>query len=93
MTLREFNQQIKGYDRSIKRIEKRMAALYIKLDRIPEAEESNTSSKKKSKKKKGKMINKKRRKKLRNLKGKGKTKTENALTNKGKKEGQREFKE
>jgi hypothetical protein len=26
MTLREFNQQIKGYDRSIKRIEKRMAA-------------------------------------------------------------------
>ena len=93
MTLREFNQQIKEYDRSIKRIEKRMAALYIKLDRIPEAEESNTSSKKKSKKKKGKMINKKRRKKLRNLKGKGKTKTENALTNKGKKEGQREFKE
>lgn len=26
MTLREFNQQIKGYDRSIKRIEKRIAA-------------------------------------------------------------------
>jgi uncharacterized coiled-coil protein SlyX len=85
MTLREFNHQIKEYDRSIKRIEKRMAALYVKLDRIPEAEESNTSSKKKSKKKKGKTINKKGKKKIKKLKGKGKTKTANALTNKGKK--------
>lgn len=92
-TLRSFNQQIKEYDRSIKRIEKRMAALYVKLDRIPETEESNTSSKKKSKKKKGKMINKKGKKKIKKLKRKGKTKLTKALTNAGKKKGRRKFKE
>ena len=53
MTLKEFNQKIKDNDRSIKRIEENMAALYDKLDRTPEVVEgSKTSSKKKLKKKK-----------------------------------------
>ena len=51
MTLKEFNQKIDDNDNSIKRIEESMAALYDKLDRTPQAEESITSSKKKLKKK------------------------------------------
>ena len=55
MTLKEFNQKIDDNDNSIKRIEESMAALYDKLDRTPQAEESITSSKKKLKKKERKL--------------------------------------
>ena len=56
MTLKEFNQKIKDNDKSIKRIEESMAALYDKLDRTPEVVEgSETSSKKKLKKKEKKL--------------------------------------
>ena len=55
MTLKEFNQKIDDNDNSIKRIEESMAALYDKLDRMPQAEESITSSKKKLKKKERKL--------------------------------------
>src|SRR5688500_20375797 len=51
LALKEFNQKIADNDNSIKRIEESMAALYDKLDRPPQAEESITSSKKKLKKK------------------------------------------
>ena len=61
MTLKEFNQKIDDNDNSIKRIEESMAALYDKLDRTPQAEESITSSKKKSKKKERKLDKKGRR--------------------------------
>ena len=56
MTLKEFNQKIKENDSSIKRIEESMAALYDKLDRTAETEESKTSSKKKARKKKEKKL-------------------------------------
>jgi uncharacterized coiled-coil protein SlyX len=59
MTLKEFNQKLRDNDRSIKRIEENMAALYDKLERTPEIEESKVSSKKKSKKKKEKKLDKK----------------------------------
>lgn len=55
MTLKEFNQKIDDNDNSIKRIEESMAALYDKLDRTPQAEESTTSSKKELKKKERKL--------------------------------------
>ena len=93
-TLKEFNQKINENDRSIKRIEESMAALYYKLDRTPEAEESKTSSKKKSKKKKGRKLDKKGKKGKRldkkngkKLKGKGKTKASENFDKRRKKEG------
>ena len=70
MTLKEFNQKIDDNDNSIKRIEESMAALYDKLDRTPQAEESTTSSKKKLKKKERKLD--KKGKKERKLDKKGK---------------------
>jgi uncharacterized coiled-coil protein SlyX len=90
MTLKEFNQKIDDNDNSIKRIEESMAALYDKLDRTPQAEESITSSKKKLKKKerkldkKGKKEMDKKGKKERKLDKKGKK--ERKLDKKGKKE-------
>ena len=82
MTLKEFNQKIDDNDNSIKRIEESMAALYDKLDRTPQAEESITSSKKKLKKKERKLD--KKGKKERKLDKKGKK--ERKLDKKGKKE-------
>jgi len=82
MTLKEFNQKIDDNDNSIKRIEESMAALYDKLDRTPQAEESTTSSKKKLKKKERKLG--KKGKKERKLGKKGKK--ERKLGKKGKKE-------
>jgi hypothetical protein len=70
MTLKEFNQKIDDNDNSIKRIEESMAALYDKLDRTPQADESITSSKKKLKKKERKLD--KKGKKERKLDKKGK---------------------
>ena len=82
MTLKEFNQKIKDNDKSIKRIEESMAALYDKLDRTPEVVEgSKTSSKKKLKKKKLDKKGKKEKK----LDKKGKK--EKKLDKKGKKQG------
>ena len=84
MTLKEFNQKIKDNDRSIKRIEESMAALYDKLDRTPEVVEgSGTSSKKKLKKKKLDKKGKKEKK----LDKKGKK--EKKLDKKGKKQGKK----
>jgi hypothetical protein len=82
LTLKEFNQKIDDNDNSIKRIEESMAALYDKLDRTPQAEESITSSKKKLKKKERKLD--KKGKKERKLDKKGKK--ERKLDKKGKKE-------
>ena len=78
LTLKEFNQKIDDNDNSIKRIEESMAALYDKLDRTPQAEESITSSKKKLKKK------------VRKLDKKGKK--ERKLDKKGKKAGRKNTK-
>jgi uncharacterized coiled-coil protein SlyX len=78
MTLKEFNQKIDDNDNSIKRIEESMAALYDKLDRPPQAEESITSSKKKLKKKEKKLDKK--------------GKKEKKLDKKGKKEGRKNTK-
>ena len=84
MTLKEFNQKIKDNDRSIKRIEESMAALYDKLDRTPEVVEgSETSSKKKLKRKKLDKKGKKEKK----LDKKGKK--EKKLDKKGKKQGRK----
>ncbi len=85
MTLKEFNQKIDDNDNSIKRIEESMAALYDKLDRTPQAEESTTSSKKKLKKKERKLD--KKGKKERKLDKKGKK--ERKLDKKGKKAGRK----
>jgi hypothetical protein len=74
MTLKEFTQKLRDNDRSIKRIEESMAALYDKLERTPEMEESKVSSKKKSKKKKEKKLDKKG-KKEKKLDKKGKKKS------------------
>jgi len=93
MTLKEFNQKIADNDNSIKRIEESMAALYDKLDRPPQAEESITSSKKKLKKKERKLD--KKGKKERKLDKKGKkegrknTKLTKAITSSEKKKTQR----
>ncbi|MGI0043717.1 MAG: hypothetical protein ACRD47_08400 [Nitrososphaeraceae archaeon] len=78
LTLNEFNQKIDDNDNSIKRIEESMAALYDKLDRPPQAEESITSSKKKLKKKEKKLDKK--------------GKKEKKLDKKGKKEGRKNTK-
>ena len=84
MTLKEFNQKIDDNDRSIKRIEESMAALYDKLDRTPEVVEgSETSSKKKLKRKKLDKKGKKEKK----LDKKGKK--EKKLDKKGKKQGRK----
>jgi uncharacterized coiled-coil protein SlyX len=86
MTLKEFNQKIKDNDRSIKRIEESMAALYDKLDRTPEVVEgSETSSKKKLKKKEKKL--EKKGKKEKKLEKKGKK--EKKLEKEGKKQGKK----
>jgi hypothetical protein len=82
MTLKEFTQKLRDNDRSIKRIEESMAALYDKLERTPEMEESKASSKKKSKKGKEKKLDKKG-KKEKKLDKKGKK--EKKLDKKGKK--------
>jgi uncharacterized coiled-coil protein SlyX len=93
LTLKEFNQKIADNDNSIKRIEESMAALYDKLDRPPQAEESITSSKKKLKKKERKLD--KKGKKERKLDKKGKkegrknTKLTKAITSSEKKKTQR----
>ena len=99
MTLKEFNQKIKENDRSIRRIEESMAALYDQLDRTSKTEESEASSNKKSKKKKEKKLgkkgkkekklDKKGKKKGKKLKGKKKTNSTKPLTNAGKKKGPR----
>jgi hypothetical protein len=93
MTLKEFNQKIDDNDNSIKRIEESMAALYDKLDRTTQAEESITSSKKKLKKKERKLD--KKGKKERKLDKKGKkagrknTKMTKAIANSEKKKTRR----
>ncbi len=79
MALKEFTQKLETNDRSIKRIEESMAALYDKLERTPKTEELKVSSKKKSNKKKGKKLDKKGKK----LDKKGKK--EKKLDKKGKK--------
>ena len=78
MTLKEFTQKLRDNDRSIKRIEESMAALYDKLERTPEMEESKVS-KKKSKKKK-KKLEKRGKKKSRKTRSGGKTKSAKAIT-------------
>jgi uncharacterized coiled-coil protein SlyX len=94
MTLKEFNQKIKDNDRAIKRIEENIAALYNKLDKTPQVDESKISSKRKLKKKekldkKGKKEKKldKKGKKEKKLDKKGKK--EKKLDKKGKKEGKK----
>ena len=83
MTLKEFTQKLRDNDRSIKRIEESMAALYDKLERTPEMAKSKDSTKKKSKKgKKEKKLDKKG-KKEKKLDKKGKK--EKKLDKKGKK--------
>jgi hypothetical protein len=74
MALKEFTQKLETNDRSIKRIEESMAALYDKLERTPKTEELKVSSKKKSNKKKGKKLDKKG-KKEKKLDKKGKKKS------------------
>jgi len=75
MTLKEFTQKLRDNDRSIKRIEESMAALYDKLERTPEMAKSKDSTKKKSKKgKKEKKLDKKG-KKEKKLDKKGKKKS------------------
>jgi hypothetical protein len=86
MTLKEFNQKIKDNDRSIKRIEESMAALYDKLDRTPEVVEGSETSLKKKVKKKEKKLDKKG-KKEKKLDKKGKK--EKKLDKKGKKQGKK----
>ncbi len=82
MTLKEFTQKLRDNDRSIKRIEESMAALYDKLERTPEMEKSKVSSKKKSKKKKEKKLDKKGKKEK-------KEKKEKKLDKKGKKKSRK----
>jgi hypothetical protein len=99
MTLKEFTQKLRDNDRSIKRIEESMAALYDKLERTPEMEESKVSSKKKSKKKKEKKLDKKgkkekkldkkRKKKSRKTSSGEKTKSTKAIKNTEKKNTRR----
>ena len=86
ITLKEFNQKINDNDRSIKRIEESMAALYDKLDRTPEVQESKTSSNKKLKKKE-KKLEKKDKKVSKKLEKKGKKKKK--LDKKDKKVGRK----
>jgi hypothetical protein len=86
MTLKEFNQKIKDNDRSIKRIEENMAALYDKLDRTPEVVEGTKTSSKKKLKKKEKKLEKKG-KKEKKLEKKGKK--EKKLEKKGKKQAKK----
>jgi hypothetical protein len=81
ITLKEFDEKLKDNDRSIKRIEESMAALYNKLDRMIQVEESKVQSNKRSKKdtkldKKGKKDTKldKKAKKEKKLDKKGKKK-------------------
>jgi len=85
MTLKEFNQKIKDNDRSIKRIEENMAALYDKLDRTPEVVEGTKTSSKKKLKKKKKL--EKKGKKEKKLEKKGKK--EKKLEKKGKKQAKK----
>jgi len=98
LTLKEFNQKIDDNDNSIKRIEESMAALYDKLDRTPQAEESITSSKKKLKKKERKLDKKGKKERKLDKKGKKerkldkKGKKERKLDKKGKKEGRKNTK-
>ena len=88
MTLKEFTQKLRDNDRSIKRIEESMAALYDKLERTPEMEESKVSKKKSKKKKKklekrgkkGKKLEKRGKKKSRKTRSGGKTKSAKAIT-------------
>ena len=97
MTLKEFNQKIKDNDRSIKRIEENMAALYDKLDRTPEVVEgSKTSSKKKLKKKKlgkkgkkEKKLGKKGKKQAKKMKGRENANSAKATTRSEKKKTRR----
>ena len=83
MTLKEFNQKIDDNDNSIKRIEESMAALYDKLDRTPQAEESITTSKKKLKKKERKLDRKGKKE------GRKNTKLTKAITSSEKKKTRR----
>jgi uncharacterized coiled-coil protein SlyX len=85
MTLKEFNQKIKDNDRSIKRIEESMAALYDKLDRTPEVVEGSETSSKKKLKKKEKLDKKGKKEKKLDKKGK----KEKKLDKKGKKQGRK----
>jgi uncharacterized coiled-coil protein SlyX len=95
MTLKEFNQKIKDNDRSIKRIEESMAALYDKLDRTPEVVEGSETSSKKKLKKKEKLDKKGKKEKKLDKKGKKekkldkKGKKEKKLDKKGKKQGRK----
>ena len=83
LALKEFNQKIADNDNSIKRIEESMAALYDKLDRPPQAEESMNSSKKKLKKKERKLDKKGKKE------GRKNTKSTKAITNSEKKKTRR----
>src|SRR5687768_9281480 len=80
LTLKEFNQKIADNDNSIKRIEESMAALYDKLDRPPQAEESMNSSKKKLKKKERKLDKKGKKERKLDKKGKKEGRKNNKLT-------------
>jgi uncharacterized coiled-coil protein SlyX len=86
MTLKEFNQKIKDNDRSIKRIEESMAALYDRLERTPDVMEGSETSTKKRLKKKEKKIDKKG-KKEKKIDKKGKK--EKKIDKKGKKQGKK----
>lgn len=87
ITLKEFDEKLKDNDRSIKRIEESMAALYDKLDRTIQAEESKVQSNRRSKKdtkldkkaKKEKKLDKKGKKKGK-VKANKKTKSAKAIT-------------
>jgi hypothetical protein len=92
ITLKEFDEKLKDNDRSIKRIEESMAALYNKLDRTIQVEESKVQSNRRSKKdtkldkksKKEKKLDKKSKKEKKLDK---KSKKEKKLDKKGKKKG------
>jgi hypothetical protein len=92
VTLKEFDEKLKDNDRSIKRIEESMTALYDKLDRTIQVEESKVQSNRRSKKdtkldkksKKEKKLDKKSKKEKKLDK---KSKKEKKLDKKGKKKG------
>jgi uncharacterized coiled-coil protein SlyX len=89
MTLKEFNQKIKDNDRSIKRIEENMAALYDKLDRTPEVVEGTKTSSKKKLKKKEKKLEKKGKKQAKKMKGRENANSAKATTSSEKKKTRR----
>jgi hypothetical protein len=82
ITLKEFDEKLKDNDRSIKRIEESMAALYDKLDRTLQVEEAKGQSNKRLKE--DTKLDKKSKKEKKLDK---KSKKEKKLDKKGKKKG------